>query len=98
MQVAPAELEDVLLSHPAVADAGVVGMPDEEGGEVPLAFVVFKPDMEVSPDEIITFVGRECLWVIDHNKLFTTTLQELTLNVVHTVMKTLQHHLVFIMH
>ncbi|KAL1747511.1 hypothetical protein HDZ31DRAFT_31646 [Schizophyllum fasciatum] len=39
-QVAPAELEGHLLQHPAVADACVVGVPDEYSGEVPLAFVV----------------------------------------------------------
>ena len=36
-QVAPAELEAILLSHPAVADAGVIPSPDEEAGEVPKA-------------------------------------------------------------
>jgi acyl-CoA synthetase (AMP-forming)/AMP-acid ligase II len=39
-QVAPAELEAVLMSHPAVADAAVVGVPDEEAGERPRAYVV----------------------------------------------------------
>jgi acyl-CoA synthetase (AMP-forming)/AMP-acid ligase II len=39
-QVAPAELEAVLLSHPAVADAAVLPSPDEKAGEVPIAFVV----------------------------------------------------------
>ena len=43
IQVAPAELEALLLTHPAVADAAVIGMPDEEAGEVPKAFVVLKP-------------------------------------------------------
>ncbi len=42
MQVPPAELEAVLLSHPAVADAGVVAYPDAEAGEIPRAFVVLK--------------------------------------------------------
>ena len=42
MQVAPAELESVLLSHPSVADAAVVGQRDEEAGEIPRAFVVLK--------------------------------------------------------
>ncbi|KAG8834677.1 hypothetical protein FRC17_007762 [Serendipita sp. 399] len=38
-QVAPAELEGHLLDHPVVADAGVVGVPDEYSGEVPAAFI-----------------------------------------------------------
>jgi acyl-CoA synthetase (AMP-forming)/AMP-acid ligase II len=42
LQVAPAELEGVLISHPAVADAAVVPLKDEEAGEVPRAFVVLK--------------------------------------------------------
>jgi acyl-CoA synthetase (AMP-forming)/AMP-acid ligase II len=42
LQVAPAELEAILLGHPAVADAAVIPSPDEEAGEVPKAFVVVK--------------------------------------------------------
>jgi len=44
MQVAPAELEALLLTHAAVLDAAVVRRADEEAGEVPKAFVVLKPD------------------------------------------------------
>lgn len=44
-QVAPAELEGHLLGHPHVADAGVVGLPDEFAGELPLAFVALQPDI-----------------------------------------------------
>jgi acyl-coenzyme A synthetase/AMP-(fatty) acid ligase len=44
LQVAPAELEALLLTHPAVLDAAVVRKSDEEAGEVPKAFVVLKPD------------------------------------------------------
>ena len=40
MQVAPAELEGLLLGHPLVLDAAVIGVPDEQAGEVPRAFVV----------------------------------------------------------
>jgi 4-coumarate--CoA ligase len=41
-QVAPAELEGLLLQHPLLADAAVIGKPDERSGEVPVAFVVKK--------------------------------------------------------
>ncbi len=44
MQVAPAELEALLLTHPAVLDCAVIRKDDEEAGEVPKAFVVLKPD------------------------------------------------------
>ena len=39
-QVAPAEVEAALITHPAVADVGVIGVPDDEAGEIPMAFVV----------------------------------------------------------
>jgi acyl-CoA synthetase (AMP-forming)/AMP-acid ligase II len=54
-QVAPAELEAVLLAHPAVADVAVVPSPDESAGEVPKAFIVLKGD--ASPDELLAFVA-----------------------------------------
>jgi acyl-CoA synthetase (AMP-forming)/AMP-acid ligase II len=44
MQVAPAELEALLITHPAVLDVAVVRHPDEEAGEVPKAYIVLKPD------------------------------------------------------
>ena len=44
LQVAPAELEALLLTHPAILDAAVIRKDDEEAGEVPLAYVVLKPD------------------------------------------------------
>jgi acyl-CoA synthetase (AMP-forming)/AMP-acid ligase II len=54
-QVAPAELEAVLLEHPAVAEAAVVGRPDEEAGEVPKAFVALAGD--ATEEEIMAFVA-----------------------------------------
>lgn len=54
-QVAPAELEAILLSHPAIADAGVIPSPDEMAGEVPKAFVVLKA--AATMDEIMEFVS-----------------------------------------
>ncbi len=55
-QVAPAELEAVLHSHPAVADVAVIPSPDEEAGEVPKAFVVLKG--EATADELMAFVAE----------------------------------------
>ena len=51
-QVPPAELEGLLLTHPAVADSAVIPVPDEEAGEVPKAFVVLKPGAEATPEEL----------------------------------------------
>ncbi len=55
-QVAPAELEALLLSHPAVADVAVIPSPDEEAGEVPKAFVVLKG--EATPESIMAWVAE----------------------------------------
>lgn len=63
-QVAPAELEAVLLAHPAITDAAVIPSPDEEAGEVPKAFVVLKG--EITPDEIMDFVAER---VAPHKKI-----------------------------
>jgi len=55
-QVAPAELEALLLTHSAIADAAVIPSPDEEAGEIPKAFVVLKE--EISPEEIMKFIAE----------------------------------------
>ena len=56
-QVAPAELEAVVQTHPAVADAAVVPSPDEEAGEVPKAFVVLREGAAASAEEIMAHVA-----------------------------------------
>ncbi len=69
-QVPPAELEALLITHPAVADAAVVPVPDDEAGEIPKAFVVLKPgaslDAESAPAELMSFVAAS---VAPHKKI-----------------------------
>ncbi len=55
MQIAPAELEGVLLGHPSVADAAVIPLADDEAGQVPKAFVVLKDD--TAPSAIMDYVA-----------------------------------------
>jgi long-chain acyl-CoA synthetase len=57
-QVAPAELEALLLEHPAIADAAVVGKPDQEAGEIPKAYVSVKGP-GVTAEEIMAFVEQQ---------------------------------------
>jgi acyl-CoA synthetase (AMP-forming)/AMP-acid ligase II len=56
LQVAPAELEAVLLQHPAIADCAVYPLPDDEAGEIPKAAVVLKRDAAATADELLQFV------------------------------------------
>ncbi|XP_044269666.1 luciferin 4-monooxygenase-like isoform X2 [Tribolium madens] len=56
-QVSPAELENLLIQHPAVNDAAVVGLPDERAGELPLAFVV-KQDKNITEKELIQYISE----------------------------------------
>lgn len=58
-QVPPAELEALLLTHPAVADAAVVGRADDESGEVPVAYVVLRQGSDASAEEIMAFVASK---------------------------------------
>jgi o-succinylbenzoate---CoA ligase len=52
----PAEIEAALLAHPAIAEAGVVGLDDEQWGQVPVAFVVASSDRRPTTDELIDFL------------------------------------------
>ncbi len=58
--VYPAEVENVLMSHPAIADVAVIGVPHERWGETAKAVVVLKPGVKASEQEIIEF-AREHL-------------------------------------
>jgi acyl-CoA synthetase (AMP-forming)/AMP-acid ligase II len=60
-QVTPAQLEALLLAHPAVADAVVIPSPDEEAGEVPKAFLVLKQDPATAtdPEQILAWAADQ---------------------------------------
>ena len=57
-QVPPAELEALLVNHPKIADVAVIGVPDEEAGELPKAFVVAAPGVDVTAEEVMEFSGE----------------------------------------
>lgn len=67
-QVPPAELEALLLTHPEIADAAVIGVLDSEGEEVPKAFVVRQADATIDEDGVIAFVAER---VSPHKKVRT---------------------------
>jgi acyl-CoA synthetase (AMP-forming)/AMP-acid ligase II len=56
-QVPPAELEALLVTHPDVADVAVIGVPDEEAGELPKAFIVLKAGAGASAADLQAFVA-----------------------------------------
>ncbi len=53
--VSPTEVESRLLEHPALAEAVVVGVPDEDGLDKPVAYVVARQGASVDPDEVVAF-------------------------------------------
>ncbi|KAL9994485.1 putative AMP-binding enzyme domain-containing protein [Helianthus debilis subsp. tardiflorus] len=59
MQVAPAELEAILLGHPQILDAAVIPLEDEEAGEIPMAYVVRAEGSQLSEDQVIQFVASQ---------------------------------------
>jgi len=65
-QVPPAELEALLLTHPSVADAAVIGVLDADGQEVPKAFVVVQSGVTLTADDVMTFVAER---VAPHKKI-----------------------------
>ena len=56
--VYPREIEEVLLTHPAVSLAAVIGIPDERYGEEVKAFVILEKGASVTPDELVAW-GKE---------------------------------------
>lgn len=58
-QVAPAELEGLLVSHPEIMDAAVIPYPDEEAGEIPMAYVVIKHGSRLNGEEVQNFIAKQ---------------------------------------
>jgi len=54
-RIGPEEIEVTIATHPAVADVGVIGIPDEVRGQIAKAFVVLKPGQTISPEELLAF-------------------------------------------
>lgn len=61
-QVAPAELEAMLISHPFISDAAVVPMKDEGAGEVPVAYIVRGNGCKISEDDIKQFISKQVVF------------------------------------
>jgi fatty-acyl-CoA synthase len=71
----PAEVENAMLSHPAIADCGVIGVPDDKWGEVGRAIVVLRPGMTATEAEILGFLaGRLARYKVPRSVRFAASL------------------------
>jgi acyl-CoA synthetase (AMP-forming)/AMP-acid ligase II len=70
-QVAPAELEALLLTNPKIADVAVIGVLNVESGEIPRAFVVLRPDQELTAAEVTAFMqDKVATYKVIHDAVF----------------------------
>ncbi|CAL5199342.1 unnamed protein product [Lathyrus oleraceus] len=71
-QVAPAELEALLIAHPNISEAAVVPLKDEVAGEIPVAFVVRSNGSKISEDEIKQYVSQQVVFYKRINRVYFT--------------------------
>ncbi|CAM8945805.1 unnamed protein product [Rhodiola kirilowii] len=69
-QVAPAELEALLINHSDISDAAVVSMKDEAAGEVPVAFVVRSNGSKITEDEIKQYISKQVVFYKRISRVF----------------------------
>lgn len=65
-QVAPAELEEILRSHPDITDAAVVGVAHKKNGEAPRAFIIKRPESQITEKDVQTFISQK---VVEYKRL-----------------------------
>ena len=81
----PTNVEKYLMTHPAVEDVAVVGLPHDVDGERPLAFVVLSPKCHATADELITYIsGNEIQYFL--NKIFFIKLRFKSVELIEKVM------------
>ncbi|KAG0462028.1 hypothetical protein HPP92_020504 [Vanilla planifolia] len=68
-QVAPAELEALLISHPSIVDAAVISQKDEVAGEVPIAFVV-RSDLKLNEVVVKEFISKQVVYYKRLHKVY----------------------------
>lgn len=73
LNVYPSDIEAVLLEHPQVADAAVIGVPHEKWGEAPVACVIAKPGAEMDAEELKEWVNGR---VAKHQRLIDVVLRK----------------------
>ena len=81
----PAEIENLLLRHPRIAQVAVIGVPDERLGEVPMAFVVLEPGPPVDPSEIIEWARAR--WRTSRSRARSSSSMRCHLNATGKVVK-----------
>jgi acyl-CoA synthetase (AMP-forming)/AMP-acid ligase II len=69
--VYPREIEEKMLTHPAIAEVAILGIPDEKWGEVGMAVCVLRPDAQIAENEILAWLeGKVARYKMPKRVLF----------------------------